>query len=361
MNNIDTATWKEFLVKDLFITEIYKNELQVPTGASISAKDLDDGDIPKISVSGYNNGIVGYYSSKSKNFRVYNNFISVSFLGAVFYQKNDAFLDMKVHCLKPKDVSLNEYSGVFLTTIIKRSLEKFDYGDQISSTVLPKLSLKLPVDNNGNPDWKYMEEYMRVIETKSVNKLLCLKNTNANSTILNTGSWKRFNLYDNYLFKIDSGNKFDKSKMSQINPSINFVGRSTVNNGVTCIVDLIDNIKPYEKGNLTLALGGEHLGSCFIQEKDFYTSQNVNVLIPNHEMSLNVKLFISLMIYKESRTYYKAFEDELNRHIMTDFTILLPIDKSGCPDWKYMDEFISIILNRSQDNINLFKNLSHQI
>lgn len=156
-------------------------------------------------------------------------------------------------------------------------------------------------------------------------------------------NWKRFNLYDDKLFIIDSGNKFDKSKMTAINPNINFIGRSSVNNGITCVVDKINAIEPYKAGNLTIALGGEYLGSCFVQEKDFYTSQNVNVLIPKWNMSDYVKRFISYVIFKESRTYYKAFEDELNRHITTDFSILLPVDDKGVPNWVFMEDYIKSV------------------
>ena len=39
-------------------------------------------------------------------------------------------------------------------------------------------------------------------------------------------TWKEFHIPD--LFKIDSGNKFDKSKMTACVPTINFVGRSSV-------------------------------------------------------------------------------------------------------------------------------------
>ena len=169
---------------------------------------------------------------------------------------------------------------------------------------------------------------------------------------IDTSTWKRFNLYDERLFTIDSGNKFDKSKMSIISPTINFVSRSSVNNGITCVVDKYNNIKPYSAGNMTIALGGEYLGSCFIQEKDFYTSQNVNVLIPKWDMPFNVKLFIAFVIFKESRTYYKAFEDELNRHMMTDFSILLPVDVNGNPDWRYMDDYIKKIEEKSKKRIN---------
>lgn len=165
--------------------------------------------------------------------------------------------------------------------------------------------------------------------------------------------WKRFHLYDDNLFVIDSGNKFDKSKMTVTNPEINFVSRSNNNNGISCVVDKIDGVESYKAGNMTIALGGEYLGSCFIQENDFYTSQNVNVLIPKWDMSDYIKRYISFVIFKESRTYYKAFEDELNRHMSTDFSILLPIDSLGIPNWTYMENYIKEIEEKAQEKINI--------
>lgn len=174
---------------------------------------------------------------------------------------------------------------------------------------------------------------------------------------LNNKNWKRFHLYDDLLFFIDSGNKFDKSKMSMLNPTINLVSRSNNNNGISCAVDEISDIEPYEAGNMTLALGGEYLGSCFIQENAFYTSQNVNVLIPKWDMSDYIKRFISFIIFKESRLYYKAFDNELNRHIKTDFSILLPVDKNGIPDWNYMEEYIKLIEEQSKRRISIFEEI----
>ena len=99
---------------------------------------------------------------------------------------------------------------------------------------------------------------------------------------------------------------------------------------------------------MTLSLGGEYLGSCFIQPDVFYTSQNVVVLIPKWKMSFEVKQFISAMIFKESRLYYKAFVDELNRHIKTDFSFLLPVKDDGKPDWSYMEQYMRNMMNVSE-------------
>lgn len=349
MKRIDILKWQEFRVGDLF--ETIRNGKQVPTGASVPKSSLkENGTTPRISVSGVNNGIVGcfdYIGKPNTEYRVFNNFVSVSFLGTVFYHDGDASLDMKVHCLKPKAVVLNRYIGQFLVSAIKSSLRRSSYADQISSTVLPNLSLNLPATSNHIPDWEYMEQYIRQIENKA-NEDIAIINNNVlaggkSKLRITTTTWKRFHLYDENLFTIESGTKLDKIKMTSKNPSINFVGRANANNGVTDFIDEIEGLKPYDAGCLTISLGGEYLGSCFIQEKPFYTSQNVNVLIPKHPMSDYCKRFISTMIFREGRLRYKAFIDELNRHMNTDFTILLPVASDDTPDWDYMEKYMKMI------------------
>ena len=349
MKRIDTLKWQEFRVGDLF--ETIRNGKQVPTGASIPKLSLkENGATPRISVSGVNNGVVGcfdYIEESTADYRIFNNFISVSFLGTVFYHNDDASLDMKVHCLKPKDIVLNKYIGQFLVSAIRSSLRQSSYADQISSSVLPNLSLNLPATSDHMPDWEYMEQYIRQIENKANEDITILSNVLAGgksrSKII-TATWKRFHLYDENLFIIDSGTKLDRVKMTDKKPSINFVGRANANNGVTDFIDEIEGLKPYDAGCLTISLGGEYLGSCFIQEKPFYTSQNVNVLIPKHPISDYCKRFISTMIFKEGRLRYKAFVDELNRHMKTDFNILLPVTSDNKPDWDYMEKYMQMCL-----------------
>ena len=103
---------------------------------------------------------------------------------------------------------------------------------------------------------------------------------------IDTSSWKEFKLAD--IAKLENGNKLDIGKMTQLSPSINFVSRTAKNNGVSSIVDKIEGIEPYPAGCLTLAFGGS-VGSCFLQEKPFYTGQNVGVIMFSEEMSLEAK------------------------------------------------------------------------
>ncbi len=64
-------------------------------------------------------------------------------------------------------------------------------------------------------------------------------------------------------------------------------------------------------------------------------------------MSDNIKRFIGTMIFKESRTYYKAFIDELNRYIKTDFSFYLPTANNNQPDWEYMENYMKNIMNKT--------------
>lgn len=342
MNKIDTQQWLDYNVKDLFVTEQKGEKIQVPTGSYVDKKQLREGETPRITVTGMNNGVYGYFdcNPENKDYRTFENFISVSFLGTVFYQKNKASLDMKVHCLKPLYVELNVHTGLFLATAINKSLNKSSYADQISSTALAELSIKLPADKNGNPDFSYMEDYMKKRECTvfaSLYKLLSTKHSLVRQKI-NTTEWASFHLYD--IFEIDSGTKLDKAKMDTTTPKINFVGRSNFNNGITQKVNEIQGLLPYEPGSLTLALGGAYLGSCFIQEEPFYTSQNVVVLIPKTDISFEAKQFIATAIFKESQNNYRAFIKELNAHIKRDFVIKLPANDDGTPNYDYMSDYM---------------------
>ena len=169
--------------------------------------------------------------------------------------------------------------------------------------------------------------------------------------------WKNFHLYDEHMFNIDMGNKFDKSKMDTTKNDINFIGRTGSNNGINATCGIYNNIEPYKPGLLTLALGGS-VGSCFIQKKSFYTSQNVIVLIPKDNISDNVKQFIATVIQKESELHYKAFVKELNAHIKTDFVIPLPVNADNEPDWEYMESYMKNIMEETEWNIKNLQNIS---
>ena len=141
---------------------------------------------------------------------------------------------------------------------------------------------------------------------------------------IDTKEWKSFYLKD--LFNIQMGNGFDKNKLDEDSPEVNLVSRVSYNNGVDVKVGYVNDVKPFNAGLVTVALGGSYLGSCFVQEEPFYTGQNVAVMEAKYpEMSHSVKIFITGLVRFECKTKYYAFGRELNTHIRTDFDVKLPV------------------------------------
>jgi len=349
MNKIDTSMWGNFLVDDLF-------DIHPTTAYDETNKTLfeEDGVNPVVVNSSYNNGIGGYTNKNNTEVGGIITFSDTTTADAIFYQDDDFVGYPHVQGMYPKlyKEKWNSYTLRFFATVFKvKALSlNLNYVNKFTRDYAKSLIIKLPVVETGEPNWAYMEKYIQDIDMKANEALVRLKAIiKLGKVKLDISNWRPFHLYD--LFTIDPGNKFDKVKMKTDKPCISFVGRSSVNNGITEIVNKIDDNEPYQAGYLTLALGGAYLGSCFIQKEPFYTSQNVNVLIPNKPMSDESKLFIATTIFVESQLHYKAFIKELNKHVKTDFTIYLPAISEKEPDWEYMENYMRSILKTKQSDI----------
>lgn len=351
MGKIDTSGWKEFRIKDLFETQKKGNKLQVPTGASVPVQDLlEDGATPRITVTGSNNGIFGFYDYCGKNiadYRVFNNFVSVSFLGTVFYQEGDATLDMKVHCLKPNGITLNKYTGRFLVGAIRASLRESTYSDQISSSILPEMSIKLPATPDGAPDWTYMESYMANLETKVAESLTLLQAAkDVEKKKVDTREWASFAL--GALFNIVKGKRLTKAEMKS--GETPFIGSSALNNGCTAMIGNDKNQHP--ENTITVCYNGS-VGETFYQNKPYIASDDVNVLYPKFTMNRQIALFIVPLIKGVSSRY--DYIDKWKKEAMEADKIYLPVDKTGQPDWAYMEEYMRKVEEKAKNLLNHFE------
>ena len=118
------------------------------------------------------------------------------------------------------------------------------------------------------------------------------------------------------LFDVVYGTKFDLKQMKVTTvddvEGISFVSRSRQNLGVSAYVKPYKGVPPLEAGLITVALGGTYLLSAFIQERPFYTAQNVAVLTPKKPLTFSQKMFFCLCLAK-NRFRYSAFGREANR------------------------------------------------
>lgn len=95
--------------------------------------------------------------------------------------------------------------------------------------------------------------------------------------------------------------------------AIAFVGRRGSRQGVSGYVAPVAGLTPYEAGLVTVALGGSYLLSAFVQQRPFYTAQNVAVLTPRDAtMPLKYRLYYAACI-RHNAFRYTAFGREANR------------------------------------------------
>lgn len=194
-----------------------------------------------------------------------------------------------------------------------------------------------------------------------------MQTNKTNPFALDTTEWKFFLLKD--LCAIDMGSKLDFSAMTSDDPAINFVGRSSANNGVMGKVDAVAELDPYPAGALTVALGGS-LGSTYVQVEPFYTSQNVAVLqFDEEQVSIYARLFLANMIHFESQFKYFPFGRELNKYLRRTYGFKLPVKKDVTgepiidpdspyssegylPDWQFMEDFIKSLNHKPLSTSN---------
>lgn len=70
---------------------------------------------------------------------------------------------------------LNRYVGLFITTVADKVRGKYNFGYKRSATRLKKEKILLPVNSENNPDYEYMEVYMRQLEFNQLKKYINYK------------------------------------------------------------------------------------------------------------------------------------------------------------------------------------------
>lgn len=344
---IDTSNWKYFPLtgkKGLFKIE--------PCKCSNAGELLEDGnDIEYIGAKKNDNGFMRFVKYEESLITKGNCIIFIcdgqGSVGYTNYIDHD-FIGSTTLSVGYND-RLNEKTGMFIVTVLDLERYRYSFGRKYK-TNLSKVSIKLPANKQGEPDWDFMEDYISNLNFKHIET----KNKSKNSLNINTENWKEFYLHK--ILNVTMGNGIDANKTTDFEPKINYVSRDSNGNGVVAVIDEIIGEKIFPAGSMSLALGGSYLGSCFIQKKPFYTAQNVAVLQEKVPLSLHTKLFISTLIRNECKIKYLAFGRELNSHIKKDFTIKLPvlIDNNGLvidkkkifsdngyiPNWNLMEEII---------------------
>lgn len=162
---VDTREWGEFRVGELF--DIHPTKAYKCTNAEL----LDNGETYVVVNSAYNNGVGGLSTLKHTEQGNMITFSDTVDANTIFYQDKPFIGYPHVQGLYPIGIFRKNWSELslkyFATVFRQKALSiGFDYGNKFRRDIAVKLYILLPVDNTGQPDWTYMEEYMRKMEER---------------------------------------------------------------------------------------------------------------------------------------------------------------------------------------------------
>ena len=63
--------------------------------------------------------------------------------------------------------NLNKFNAIFLITLLDKERFKYSFGRKWNGEKLKNTKIKLPVDTNGDPDWQFMEDYIKSLPYSS--------------------------------------------------------------------------------------------------------------------------------------------------------------------------------------------------
>ncbi|PWJ36706.1 restriction endonuclease subunit S [Fibrobacter succinogenes] len=159
---LNTSNWKWFRYDEIF---------EIKKGKRLTKADMQDGNIPYIGAIDSNNGISAYISNDEHLHQ--GNTITVSYNGSIaeaFYQTTKFWATDDVNVLYPK-FTLNRYIAMFLITLIHREKYRFNYGRKWDKELMEASLIKLPAvkiaPNEYEPDWQFMEDYIKSLPYSS--------------------------------------------------------------------------------------------------------------------------------------------------------------------------------------------------
>lgn len=157
LNKMETTTpfdlaskeWKEFMLKELFVAE---------RGTRLVISDRKPGKTPFVTAGHDNQGISSYINNDLK---IHNNSITIDMFGESFFRAYEFMCDDNILVLSLKDKSeINKYVGLFIANVINVGNSTWNYGKQYRLKTFKRHKIILPVNENMEPDYEFMEKYM---------------------------------------------------------------------------------------------------------------------------------------------------------------------------------------------------------
>jgi hypothetical protein len=353
--NLDISNWKEFKLSDIF-------NVKYGVNLELNACEIEDHNsndaINFVARTAINNGVSAKIKYIDDVTPQSAGLISVAGGGSVlstFLQNEPFYSGRDLYTLEAKD-AISDEAKLFLITVIEQNKYKYSYGRQANKT-LPDIILKLPIDKDSNPDYKFMEDYIKSLHYKP----LTTKNVKTKKKSLDIAEWKEFKLSS--ILTVKNGQGITKEEIEMNPGEFPAVQSGEENNGV---LGYIDKKYCYSMGYiisespcLTVARTGS-AGFVSFQKEGCVVGDSAKILLLEDEVA-NTEVYLFLQTVLGALRFKYAYGRKVTEEKYMNELIKLPVKKDSkgkilvdknfkyskqgyVPDWEYMKEYMGLLL-----------------
>ena len=327
---------------------------RVESGKDIYVMERIEGDIPYVTSGSQNNGIGYFVANRNKTLdKGYIAFNRNGAVGLAFYHPYWSVMGNDCRKLHISKADENIYVGFFISTVISMQSKSFSYSRKLGTARANKLQVMLPVDDNDELDYQFMEDYMKelmVAKRKQYQEYVEQRLAELGiDDVKNTEVWKYEVSFGNREWKdISITSIFDKIKTGNINNAslykkttgygIEYIGATNKNNGCLYFIESSDRTNNLlQDGNCIgfIKDGDGSAGYSIYKRESFVSTVNVIYGYANWLNEYTGLFFVSaqdLIKNKYSHGYKRN-----QQHLRGD-RVMLPVDDNGEPDFEFMEE-----------------------
>lgn len=334
---LKSKVWKEFDLKDIFP--------KIQRGKRLKKANHLKGKIPYVSSTALSNGVDGYIGNTDGTRKFYNclSLANSGSVGSCFYQPFEFVASD--HVTKLENSEFNKYIYLFLSSVVSRISEKYSFNREINDTRIKKEKILLPVNEKDEPDYEFMEQFMKSKEIKFLTKYknhISLKINEIDGGVIPVSRIKWGAFFIEHVTEIMSGRDIYTSE--RIKGDTPYVSSTSNNNGIGDFVG--NNNSTKERGCLSVNRNGS-VGYSFFHPYDALFSNDCRKL---RLLKYNkyIGIFISQQITNQRGKYgygYKMGTARLKRQ-----KIMLPITQDNEPDYVYMENCIKQLEQKKIQN-----------
>lgn len=341
--------WKEFYIAGE--NGIFNLEA-TSSGIDKNKLNQEEGQVPYITrtenVNGINMFITDNQSGKYRKNK--GNVITIGLdTQTVFYQSADFFTGQNIQILYNNNIV--KYNAIFIITLMRNQIKKFNWGGNGATLGrLKRSKILLPVNIDGDPDYDYMEAYVKEQEeVKKKEYFDYIKDILANLKYkkipaLAEKEWKDFYISD--IFNISAGKRLVSNNM--VAGTTPFIGAIDSGNGITNYVS--NTNESIDKNVLGVNYNGNGMVISFYHPYEcIFTDDVKRFHLKEIEDNMFVLLFFKVVILQQKSKYNYGYKFNGNR--MKRQKILVPISNKKQPDYDYMEQFIKNIMIKKYETI----------